>query len=380
MTTAKTARETRTICRKDLNDRVQKFINFYCSRVGVIALSFLSFSLIADESASQEAEHPSEAKVEIDSFQGPVLLEVVVPEFPPNRSIKGEESWVQVNFMVDPEGKPYEIVVTDSIGHSSFKNAAVRAVKKWKYQPAVYNGEKIDAGARHKIVFQLPDEPRGASDRFVKIQNALREAVSEDDKEKADRYLKMLENDRRLTLYEDAFFNFAKYEYMSKWGNEDQQLDALNRAIAHESSDKYLPADVYMFAMGKRLPLLLKKRDYLKAYHSYMVLSHGELNETAHSNLEAIGKALKELKDNQSAYDLVATIGEAASWNMGLWKDEFWIEDVEGHIVELKLRCHRDMEIIRFEPEVKYKIEQHAGACFLEVLGDKGTTFRLFQS
>ncbi len=380
MKTAKSVRETRSTRHKDLNDRVQKITNSYCFNAWVIALLFLSPGLVADESTTQEAEQPSEPKVVIDSFQGPVLLEHVVPEFPRNRLIKGEESWVQVNFMVDPEGKPYEIVVTDSIGHSSFKSAAVRAVKKWKYQPAIYNGEKIDAGARHKIVFQLPNEPRGASDRFVKIQNALRKAVAEDDKENADRYLKMLENDRRLTLYEDAFFNFAKYEYMSKWGNEDQQLDTLNRAIAHESSDNYLPADVYMYAMGKRLPLLLKKRDYLTAYHSYLILSREELDETAHTNLEAVGKALKELKDNQNAYDLVATIGDDASWNMGLWKDEFWIEDVEGHIVELKLRCHRDMEIIRFEPEVKYKIEQHFGACFLEVLGDKGTTFRLFQS
>ncbi len=380
MTTVSVARETRSMRQQELNDRTQKIIKFYCFNVLVIALLFFSPSLAADESITQEAEQPSERKVEIDSFQGPVLQEVVIPEFPPNRLIEGEESWVQVNFMVDSEGTPYEIVVTDSIGHSSFKNAAIRAVKKWKYQPAIYNGEKIDAGARHKIVFQLPDQPKGASDRFVKIQNALRKAVAEADKENADRYLKMLENDRRLTLYEDAFFNFAKYEYMSKWGNEDQQLDALNRAIANESSDKYLPADVYLYAMGKRLPLLLKKRDYLTAYLSYVILSREELDEAAHSNLEAVGKALQELKDNQKAYDLVATIDDSASWNIGLWKDEFWFEDVEGHIVELKLRCHRDMEIIRFEPEVKYKIEKRFGGCFLEVLGDKGTTFRLFQS
>lgn len=380
MTTGKTARKTLTTRQKELNDLVKKIISFYSSKVWIVALLFLSSSLIADESVTQEAEQPSESEVEIDSFRGPVLLEHVIPEYPRNRLNEGEESWVQVNFMVDPEGKPYEIVVTDSIGHSSFKSAAIRAVKRWKYQPAIYNGEKIDAGAHSKIVFQISDQPKGASDRFVKVQNALRKAVAEDDKEQADRYLKMLEDDRKHTLYEDAFFNFAKYEYMSKWGNEDQQLDALNRAIAHESTDKYLPADVYSYAMGKRLPLLLKKRDYLTAYITYQILRRQELDETASSNLEAVGKALNELKDNQNSYDVVATIGDDASWNMGLWKDEFWIEDVEGYIVELKLRCHRDMEIIRFEPEVKYKIEKHFGACFLEVLGDKGTTFRLFQS
>ena len=372
--------ETRTMRRKESSNRVQKITSLCCSNVWVIALLLFSPGLIADESVPQEDGQQSESTVEIDSFRGPVLLEQVFPVYPQSRLNEGEESWVQVNFMVDPEGKPYEIVVTDSIGHSSFKSAAIQAVKRWKYEPAIYNGEKIDAGARKKIVFQISDQPKGASDRFVSLQNALRKAVAEDDKEQADRYLEMLESNRRRTLYEDAFFNFAKYEYMSKWGNEDQQLDALNRAIAHEYTDKYLPADVYSYAMGKRLPLLLKKRDYLNAYISYSILSRQELDETARSNLEAVGKALNELKENQNSYDVVATIGDTASWNIGLWKDEFWIEDVEGHIVELKLRCARDMEIIRFEPEVKYKIEKRLGACFLEVLGDKGTTFRLFQS
>lgn len=381
MKTGKIDPETRTMRRKDSNDRIQKVISFYCSNVWVIALLLFSPGLIADESAAtQEDEQPSEPNVEIDSFRGPVLLEHVVPVYPQRRLIKGEESWVQVNFMVDPEGKPYEIVVTDSIGHSSFKSAAIRAVKRWKYQPAIYNGEKIDAGVHYKLVFQISDQPKGASDSFVKLQNALRQAVAEDNKEQADRYLKMLEDDRKHTLYEDAFFNFAKYEYMSKWGNEDQQLDALNRAIAHEPTGKYLPADVYSYAMGKRLSLLLKKRDYLTAYITHQILSRQELDETARSNLEAVGKALNELRENQNPYDLVATIGDTASWSMGLWKDEFWIEDVEGYIVELKLRCHREMEIIRYEPGIKYKIEKRFGGCFLEVLGDKGTTFRLFQS
>lgn len=377
MTTEKISRGIRTA---DRNGRFHRNIGSSGAYLCVFALLSFSINAETDKSATLDTDQTTEPSVEIDSFQGPVLLEIVRPEFPPNRLIEGEESWVHVNFMVDSEGKPYEIVVTDSIGHSSFQNAAIRAVKKWKYQPAIYKGEKIDAGARYKIVFQLSDQPKGASDRFVKIQNALRKAVAEEDKANADRYLKMLENDRRLTLYEDAFFNFAKYEYMSKWGNEDQQLDALNRAIANESTDKYLPADVYLFAMGKRLPLLLKKRDYLTAYVTYVVLSREELDETAHSNLEAVGKALQELKENQNAYDLVATIGDAASWSLGLWKDEFWIEDIKGRIIELKLRCHRDMEIIRFEPGIKYKIEKHFGACTLEVLGDKGTTFRLFQS
>ena len=346
----------------------------------VLALLVFSLKSFADETTSQDEEEAAPSTVEPDSFRGPVLLEHVVPHYPQNRLMQGEESWVELKFMVDTEGKPYEIIVVDSIGHDSFRSAAVRAVKRWKYQPAIYNGTPIEAGSRYKIVFHIEGQPKGASDWFVSQQSALRKSIAEDDRKKADEYMETLENAPNRSLYEDAFFNFAKYEYMSKWGTEDQQLEALDRAIAHEATGKYLPSDVFVYALGKQLPLLLKKRDYQRAFITNSILAHQDINEETKTNLESIKAALDELRANEKAYDLPATIGDSASWNIGLFKDEFWFEDVQGHIVELKLRCDRDMRIIRYDPEIRYKVEGHVGACFLEVLGDKGTTFRMFQS
>ncbi|MCY3883713.1 MAG: hypothetical protein OXG24_02235, partial [Gammaproteobacteria bacterium] len=263
---------------------------------------------------------------------------------------------------------------------SSFKNAAIRAVRQWRYRPASYNGENIDAGARHKVIFQIEDQPKAVSQKFARIQNELRKAISEDDKKKADEYMRMLDRERRLTLYEDAAFNFSKYEYLSKWGTEDQQLNALDRAIANESIDRYLPTEVFVYALGRQLPLLLKKRDYQRAYRTYQKLIRRDLDEEAKTWLNGIAEALDELKNNQKAYDLEAAIPDSTSWNIELFKDEFWLEDIEGRVVELKLRCFGEMRIIRFEPGIKYKVEKPHGFCKLEVLGDKGTTFRLFQS
>ena len=60
-----------------------------------------------------------------------------------------------MNFMVDPKGKPYEIEVTDSIGDEAFRKAALKAVEIWRFEPAMLNGEAIDAGHRHRITFEL---------------------------------------------------------------------------------------------------------------------------------------------------------------------------------------------------------------------------------
>ncbi len=323
----------------------------------------------------------SETKVEVDSFHGPRLLAPIVrPVYPNDRLIAGEEGWVQLNFMVDSEGKPYEFVVTDSIGDSSFTNAAIRAVKQWRYRPANYNGKNIDAGARQKVIFQIEDQPQAVTRKFARIQNQLRKAITEDDKDSADKFMRMLDGERKLTLYEDAAFNFSRYEYLSKWGTEDEQLKALDRAIANESGDNFLPIEAFAFALGRQLPLLLKKRDYQRAYRTYQKLIRQDLDEEAKSWLGGIAEALDELKNNQVAYDVEATIPNSASWNIELFKDEFWLEEVEGRVVELKLRCFGEMRIIRFEPGIKYKVEKPYGMCNLEVLGDQATTFKLFQS
>ena len=365
----------------ELKDRRRKITNFFCSSVWIIAWLFFSSSLAADESATQETEQPSEPTVEVDSFQGPRLLAPAArPVYPHGRLIAGEESWVQLNFMVDSEGKPYEIVATDSIGDSSFKNAAIRAVRKWRYRPASYNGKNIDAGARYKVIFQIEDQPNAVTRKFARIQNELRKAITEDDKDRADEYMKRLDRERKLTLYEDAAFNFSRYEYLSKWGSEQEQLEALDRAIANERAANFLPAEAFAFALGRQLPLLLKKRDYQRAYRTYQKLIRQDLDEEAKSWLAGIAKALDELKSNQQAYDVAATIPDSASWSIELFKDEFWLEDIEGRVDQLKLRCFGEMRIIRFEPGIKYKVENPYGFCNLEVLGDKETTFKLFQS
>lgn len=266
--------------------RGRKYWDLFCAAVVGLSLALFALNSLADEETTP-------AQVEVDSFEGPVLLDQVTPEYPMNQLRAGEEAWVELYFMVDPDGKPYEVTAIDSIGHSSFRNAAIRAVKKWTYQPALYNGSNIDAGARFKVVFSIEKQSRGASDWFVRLQRGLRQAISENEKEQADEYLNTLETTRRLNLYEDAFFNFAKYEYMAKWGTEDQQLQALDRAIAHESLGTYLPTDVFVYALGKQLPLLLKKRDYQRAMVTNMNLESKMLAMKRDRDLIASGSRLK---------------------------------------------------------------------------------------
>ena len=65
-----------------------------------------------------------------------------------------------MNFMVDTQGKPYEIEVTDAIGNEAFVKAALKAMENYRYDPATLNGEAIDAGYGQRFTFSLTGPPR----------------------------------------------------------------------------------------------------------------------------------------------------------------------------------------------------------------------------
>ncbi|MCY3884146.1 MAG: hypothetical protein OXG24_04435, partial [Gammaproteobacteria bacterium] len=103
----------------DRNRRIRRRISFNRAKVSTIGLLLVVLSSTADETGAPDPVKESATEVQIDSFEGPRLLAPFVrPVYPQSRLIAGEESWVELNFMVDSDGKPYEIVVTDSIGDS----------------------------------------------------------------------------------------------------------------------------------------------------------------------------------------------------------------------------------------------------------------------
>jgi len=82
----------------------------------------------------------------------PAVVEEVVPEPPkiipakiisrsppryPNKALnKGQEGWVEVRFVIDIRGEPIQIEVVNAEPKNAFENAALKAVRKWRFSPA----------------------------------------------------------------------------------------------------------------------------------------------------------------------------------------------------------------------------------------------------
>ncbi len=90
-----------------------------------------------------------------------VPLVRVDPEYPPRAKAQGIEGWVELEFTISPVGTVKEAQVIGSDPAYVFDRAALRAVRRWRYNPKVVENVPVERpGVQVRIIFDL-----GASSR-----------------------------------------------------------------------------------------------------------------------------------------------------------------------------------------------------------------------
>ncbi len=99
---------------------------------------------------------PSIGAIASDADVVPVVR--VNPHYPPRAAERGIEGWVELVFTVNKAGGVQDAAVTNSRPSHVFDRAALRAVRKWKYNPKVEDGKPVERhGVRVRLAFQLAD-------------------------------------------------------------------------------------------------------------------------------------------------------------------------------------------------------------------------------
>jgi len=84
----------------------------------------------------------------------PVLKERVNPNYPAGAAEKKIEGIVIVNVLISETGDVVEVVVTQGLP-GGFNEETIKAVRQWKYEPAVKDGQRVKVWKQWAITFKL---------------------------------------------------------------------------------------------------------------------------------------------------------------------------------------------------------------------------------
>ncbi|HVF18261.1 MAG TPA: energy transducer TonB, partial [Steroidobacteraceae bacterium] len=80
-------------------------------------------------------------------------IKMTAPQYPESARKRGIEGWVELAFTVMPNGSVDEVEVRNASPADVFDDAAIRAVRQWRFEPVVRNGEKVQQRAMIRLKF-----------------------------------------------------------------------------------------------------------------------------------------------------------------------------------------------------------------------------------
>ena len=82
------------------------------------------------------------------------LIHRVEPQYPADASAKHIQGVVTLEVQIGTDGAVHNITVVE--GDAVLADAAVQAVRQWRYQPSLVNGRAVEMETRVTIRFTLP--------------------------------------------------------------------------------------------------------------------------------------------------------------------------------------------------------------------------------
>ncbi|PKF49131.1 energy transducer TonB [Enterovibrio nigricans] len=116
----------------------------------------ISAPQMADVPVAKPSPVAAVGPVEIAGNQSAVPISRVEAVYPPKALRRGIEGYVIMKFTIDAQGRPIDIEVIETSHKRVFERSALRALKKFRYQPKIVNGvAQAQPGQTFKYEFTL---------------------------------------------------------------------------------------------------------------------------------------------------------------------------------------------------------------------------------
>ena len=344
----------------------------FAKRTLLFSLISLPYSCFAGaQDSSGLAEH-------IETIVSAKPIERVNPEYPRSAAMKGQEGWSRISFVIDKEGNVVDPVVMDSSGLRVFDKAALETAKKWKYSPAMQDGQAIEQCQVSVQMDFMLQKQQGVTRKFKVKYKQITEAISDNQLEQAALMLEQLGNSQLWNHSESAFYYLADSIYAQKINDSQRELTSVNRALF--STKEALDNNWQLYLLERQFVLNLAQHKYLPALVSFNTLSKASDNQAVLAKLSPYAQQLEQLIKSTEPLSMKAKIHSEGQFYHQLSRDKFALFIDQGELDEVEIRCANKRSRFTVADGNEWQIPQSWGECTLFVTGTPDTQFNIVET
>jgi len=334
-----------------------------------VALSPLSY-------ASQSDTEPTTKVKQIATITDAVVKHRKEPRYPIQEAKNGREGWTILSYVIETDGSVSNILVEESSGRKSFDKAAIRAAKKWRYQPALENGKPVQqCQNRVKIDFSIGGAQGAVSHQFQKQYKKILALIENGELALAKEKIDQLKSFKQWRLSEEMYFSLAQASYARKTGNKKLELISLERALTANSNN--LNPEFHFSTLQHIYRLNLSLNRLHDALATYDKIAEMAPNESQLKPFTENKNIIEDFINGDQDIVLNGAIGASNTWSHSLVRNSFSLSNIEGSLHKLDVRCANKRHVFTVENNTSWEIPQNWQHCSIYVYGDKDTQFQL---
>ncbi|WDE07382.1 TonB family protein [Thalassomonas viridans] len=345
--------------------------------VSTIMLFSLGFASHAD--AKPASDSPQAVKVkQIATITDAVVEHRVEPRYPTDEARSGREGWTILSYVIETDGSVSNVLVEESSGRRSFDKAAVKAAKKWRYQPALENGKPVQqCQNRVKIDFSIQGVNGSVSRKFLQQYKEIIALIESDELVQAKEKIEQLKTFKQWRLSEEMYFSLARASYARKTGNKKLELTSLERALA--ANGDHLNPEFYLSTLQHIYNLNLSLNRLHDALATYDKIAGTAGDEALIKRFRENKQKIEDFINGEQDIVLNGAIGKTNTWSHTLVRKAFSLANITGELHKLDVRCANKRHVFTVENNTSWEIPQNWQRCSIYVYGDKQSQFQLIE-
>ena len=311
------------------------------------------------------------------------VVDKTMPAYPQDENVrKGQEGWVQLNFVVTADGRAIDPVVVDSVGGKAFEQSALDAIAGWTFKP----GDAEIANNEVAVRFEDSDDSGKASRNFMRWYKLILTDLASDKVEKARENLDRAKAFGGWNLYESTILSIVEGRVAEQAGDEALSREAFRRAL-NIGEESALTAETKRKLLASLVRIETAQQRFAAANEALAALRETRGHKAV---VESLAEEIRVLEDWSEESGILTVAGAVSTpcdcesgqpvWTHRPSLRHFAITDIDGNVERMEARCDTNRLVAPIDTQLAWSIPEDWGDCEVFVFGDDGTTFAFVES